>query len=42
MAFGESLTLAEELVERDPENGEWQVGLGAAHFWVGEVIDLPP
>ncbi len=38
VAFEESLTLAEELVERNPENGEWQVGLGAAHFWVGEVM----
>ena len=38
VAFEESLTLAQELAERDPENGEWQVGLGAAHFWVGEVM----
>ena len=38
VAFEESLTLAGELVARDPENGEWQVGLGAAHFWVGEAL----
>ena len=38
VAFEESLTLAQELAERDPQNGEWQVELGAAHFWVGEAM----
>jgi eukaryotic-like serine/threonine-protein kinase len=36
-AFGDALTLAQGLSARDPENGEWQIGLGAAHFWVGYV-----
>ena len=38
VAFEESLTLLQELVERDPENGEWQVELGAAHYWVGGAL----
>ncbi len=38
VAFEESLTLLQELVERDPDNGEWQVELGAAHFWVGQAL----
>lgn len=36
-AFRESLERSKDLVARDPENGEWQVGLGASHFWVGYV-----
>lgn len=34
-AFEESLRLAAGLAARQPENLEWQVGLGAAHFWIG-------
>jgi eukaryotic-like serine/threonine-protein kinase len=34
-AFRDALTLQQELVRRDPDNPEWQVGLSAAHFWVG-------
>lgn len=33
----ESLTLARELVQRNPDNGEWQLGLGTSHFWIGYV-----
>ncbi len=36
-AFEEALTLNLDLVNRAPENTEWQVGLGAAHFWIGFV-----
>jgi eukaryotic-like serine/threonine-protein kinase len=34
-AFRNALALQQELVRRDPDNPEWQVGLSAAHFWVG-------
>ncbi|MGD8867565.1 MAG: protein kinase [Gemmatimonadales bacterium] len=34
-AFEQSLALASALGNRDPDNGEWQVGLGASHFYVG-------
>jgi serine/threonine-protein kinase len=33
----ESLTLARELVQRDPANGEWQLGLGTSHYWIGFI-----
>ncbi len=33
--FEESLLLARDLAARDTANTEWQVGLGASHFWVG-------
>jgi eukaryotic-like serine/threonine-protein kinase len=36
-AFQQSLSLAEPLARRDPLNGEWQLGLGASHFWVGFI-----
>lgn len=36
-AFRESLERSKDLAARDPEHGEWQVGLGASHFWVGYV-----
>jgi serine/threonine-protein kinase len=36
-AFRQSLALAAGLAARDPANGEWQVGLGASHFWVGLI-----
>jgi serine/threonine-protein kinase len=37
-AFRESLELANGLAVRDPSNGEWQVGLGASHFWIGYIL----
>jgi serine/threonine protein kinase len=37
-AFRESLELANGLAVRDPTNGEWQVGLGASHFWTGYIL----
>ena len=37
LTFQESLTLAEDLSRRDPLQKEWQVGLGASHFWVGYI-----
>ena len=36
-AFEEALTLNLNLVARTPENDEWQLGLGAAYFWIGFV-----
>jgi eukaryotic-like serine/threonine-protein kinase len=36
-AFAQSLGLARDLAERDPDNGVWQVGLAASHFWLGSV-----
>ena len=36
-AFAQSLTLARDLAGRDPQNGAWQVGLAASHFWMGSV-----
>jgi eukaryotic-like serine/threonine-protein kinase len=36
--FREALGLTTGLAARDPRNGQWQVGLGAAHFWVGDVL----
>ncbi len=33
----ESLTLARVLVQRDPANGEWQLGLGTSHYWIGFI-----
>jgi serine/threonine-protein kinase len=36
-AYRESLVLASALTARDPQNLEWQKGLGASHFWVGYV-----
>ena len=35
--FAQSLALAEPLARRDPLNGQWQLGLGASHFWVGFI-----
>ncbi len=34
-AFEESLALALGLADRDARNDEWQLGLAAAHFWLG-------
>ncbi len=34
-AFGESLTRAQELAARDPQNVDWQFDLGQSHYWVG-------
>ncbi len=36
-AFRQSLALSEGLARRDTLNGGWQLGLGAAHFWVGRM-----
>jgi tetratricopeptide (TPR) repeat protein len=36
--YRESLRLAREVAGRDPDNGEWQLGLAAAHFYVGDVL----
>ena len=33
----ESLSLARVLVRRDPANGEWQLGLGTSHYWIGFI-----
>ncbi|MGE5231293.1 MAG: protein kinase domain-containing protein [Deltaproteobacteria bacterium] len=38
--FRESLTLAADLAARNPANADWQVGLGASHFWVGYTYFL--
>lgn len=36
-AFVESLELGRRLAARDPDNDDWQKGLGASHFWIGYV-----
>src|SRR5260221_474840 len=36
-SFRQSLALAAQLAPRDTLNGDWQLGLGASHFWVGSV-----
>jgi len=36
-AFQESLSLAEALVERNPDNDRWALGSGTTHFWIGHV-----
>jgi tetratricopeptide (TPR) repeat protein len=36
-AFRESLTLSSRLVERDPENADWQIALANSHFYIGFV-----
>ena len=33
--FRQSLSLADGIAARDSSNSEWQLGLGAGHFWVG-------
>ena len=38
--FRESLALAADLAARSPDNAEWQMGLGAGHFWVGYTFFL--
>ena len=35
--FRQSLSLVAPLVRRDSSNSEWQLGLGASHFWVGFI-----
>jgi serine/threonine-protein kinase len=39
-AYAESLQLAESLAARDPDNAEWQIGLGASHFYAGDALRL--
>ena len=38
--FRESLALAADLAARKPDNADWQMGLGAGHFWVGYTFFL--
>ena len=35
--FRQSLSLVTALAARDSSNSEWQLGLGASHFWVGFI-----
>ena len=35
--FRQSLAEVSALVARDSSNSEWQIGLGASHFWVGYI-----
>jgi serine/threonine protein kinase len=35
--FRQSLSLVGPLARRDASNAEWQLGLGASHFWVGFI-----
>ena len=35
--FRQSLSLASAIAARDSSNSEWQLGLGASHFWVGFI-----
>jgi tetratricopeptide (TPR) repeat protein/tRNA A-37 threonylcarbamoyl transferase component Bud32 len=37
-AYRESRHLAADVVARDPNNGEWQIGLATAHFYVGDAL----
>jgi len=34
----ESLALSKLLVARDPQNAQWQLGLGASHYYIGAVL----
>jgi tetratricopeptide (TPR) repeat protein/tRNA A-37 threonylcarbamoyl transferase component Bud32 len=36
-AYEDSLEQATEVVRRQPDNAEWQLGLGTSHFYVGDV-----
>jgi tetratricopeptide (TPR) repeat protein len=36
-AYEESLVLAQQVVNSDPSVAAWQVGLGASHFYVGDM-----
>lgn len=36
-AFEESLSLARGLVQRDVTDSDWLLGLGASHFWLGNI-----
>jgi eukaryotic-like serine/threonine-protein kinase len=35
--FRQSLSLASAIAARDSSSSEWQLGLGASHFWVGFI-----
>ena len=37
-AYRDSVSFGQQAVARDPANGEWQSGLGTAHFYVAEVL----
>ncbi len=36
-AYEDSLAQAQEVVRRNPDNADWQLGLGTSHFYVGEL-----
>ncbi|HEX9670178.1 MAG TPA: protein kinase, partial [Thermoanaerobaculia bacterium] len=36
-SLGEAHALARDLVARQPDNGEWLMGLGAIEFWIGNA-----
>jgi len=36
-AYEDSLAQAEAVVKRNPENAEWQLGLGTSHFYAGDL-----
>lgn len=36
--FQQSLRIAAEVTARNPAVAEWQVALGASHFWVGDAL----
>ena len=37
-AYRDSLSFGSQAVARDPTNGEWQIGLGTAHFYLAEAL----
>jgi len=37
-AYRDSIAFAQQAVERDPANGEWQLGLATARFYAGEAF----
>jgi serine/threonine-protein kinase len=37
-AYRDSIAFAQQAVERDPANGEWQLGLATARFYAGEAL----
>src|SRR5439155_20043361 len=39
-AYRESVALAEDAVRQDPQKDDWKVGLGAAYFYVGDILRL--
>jgi tetratricopeptide (TPR) repeat protein len=37
-AYRDAIAFAQQSVARDPENGQWQLGLATAHFYAGEAL----